>query len=164
MPLIKCSACSVQFYAKPSAILVGNGKFCGLKCYRGSRKNGKLVNCHVCNTEVYKTGKALNGSKSGFYFCGKSCQTKWRNKFFSGEKHANWKYGWEIHRRIMKESNKPKVCTLCSTEDVRVLAVHHVDRNHRNNELSNLAWLCHNCHFLVHHHKGERLKFMAAMV
>ncbi|MBI4281264.1 HNH endonuclease [Candidatus Uhrbacteria bacterium] len=32
----------------------------------------------------------------------------------------------------------------------RVLLVHHIDENRKNNVLSNLVWLCRNCHFLVH--------------
>lgn len=52
----------------------------------------------------------------------------------------------------------PKICTLCKTEDSRILAVHHIDKNRRNNDLKNLIWLCHNCHFLVHHYDVEREK------
>jgi predicted HNH restriction endonuclease len=44
----------------------------------------------------------------------------------------------------------PKNCLLCKEKDKRVFAVHHVDGNHKNNKVSNLTWLCHNCHHLVH--------------
>lgn len=53
----------------------------------------------------------------------------------------------------------PKICRLCKTKDIRVLAVHHIDKNRKNNKISNLAWLCHNCHLLVHHYDAERNKF-----
>jgi predicted HNH restriction endonuclease len=39
-----------------------------------------------------------------------------------------------------------------------VLAVHHVDQNRTNNKVTNLAWLCHNCHHLVHRYPIERKK------
>jgi len=42
----------------------------------------------------------------------------------------------------------------------KVIIVHHIDKNRKNNKLSNLAWLCRNCHFLVHHHEEENLKFL----
>lgn len=51
------------------------------------------------------------------------------------------------------------MCTLCKTEDKRVLATHHIDRNRLNNSVNNLAWLCHNCHFLVHHDNVETQRF-----
>ncbi len=41
------------------------------------------------------------------------------------------------------------------------MAVHHIDEDHNNNELGNLAWLCHNCHHLVHHDNVERQRFLA---
>jgi hypothetical protein len=49
---------------------------------------------------------------------------------------------------------------LCSTKDERVLAVHHIDHNRLNNKLDNLAWLCHNCHHLVHHDNVEKHRFL----
>ena len=45
------------------------------------------------------------------------------------------------------------VCKICKCDDTRVLVVHHLDKNHKNNNIDNLVFLCHNCHHLVHHHK-----------
>jgi hypothetical protein len=33
-----------------------------------------------------------------------------------------------------------------------------VDGNRKNSEVRNLEWLCHNCHYLVHHDTVEKLK------
>jgi 5-methylcytosine-specific restriction endonuclease McrA len=123
-----------------------------------------MVKCFICSKEIYKQSKALEGSKSGKLFCTKSCQTKWRNAEFKDEKHPNWKGGLYAYRRMMKQSSAPQMCTLCKIKDKRVLAVHHVDENRKNNNIDNLQWLCHNCHHLVHHHSNERERFMAAMV
>lgn len=120
--------------------------------------------CFICGKETYKKVTQIKRSKSGKFFCGKSCQTKWRNEEFSGEKHANWKIGLHTYRDRMLRSKKEKICQLCLTKDSRVLAVHHIDKNRKNNKISNLAWLCHNCHFLVHHHEEEKAKFMVSMV
>ena len=121
------------------------------------QKNGKVVRCFICKKETYKTQKALRHSKSKKYFCGKSCQTIWRNSImYVGENHANWKDGRYTYRDRMMRHKIPQICKKCKTKDKRILAVHHRDKNRKNNELSNLIWLCHNCHFLVHHYQEER--------
>lgn len=127
-------------------------------------KKGKLVNCFICGKVVYKPLKALKHSKSKKYFCGKSCQTRWRNSEFIGSKHANWKGGEYAYRSVLDRHKVPLVCKLCGTKDARVLATHHVDKNRKNNKLENLAHLCHNCHFLVHRYDIERQKFMETLV
>ena len=56
------------------------------------------------------------------------------------------------------------MCNFCRVSDARILAVHHIDGNRENNKLENLAWLCHNCHYLVHHFDQEKRKFMEMLV
>lgn len=161
---VACNHCSKTFAAKPSWIKNGQGKFCSRACKVASSKTGKELPCSTCGKAVYKSTKAINGSKSGKYFCSRSCQTKWRNVEFSQEKHPNWKTGAFAYRSLLSRQDTPKICSLCQTTDFRVLAVHHIDMNHSNNAIENLAWLCHNCHHLVHHDKNEYERFMAAMV
>lgn len=163
MPQVKCKICSTGFYAKPHWLLHGWGKYCSMDCKRQAQKTGVFTSCFLCGKKVYRTQKALRVSKSKKYFCDKSCQTKWRNSVFVGEKHANWKNGGSMYRAILTRNGLPKICKLCRTKDTRILAVHHIDHNHGNNVLSNLAWLCHNCHFLVHHDEKERKKFMVSI-
>ena len=79
---------------------------------------------------------------------------------YTGERHPNWTGGESAYRDIMIRHNIPRFCKLCQTKDERILIVHHLDRNRRNNEIANLVWLCHNCHFLVHHYEGEKSKIM----
>ena len=163
MPMVKCLICLKEFYGKPYFLKIGQAKYCSQECMRIGSKTGKVVNCYACGKEVYKTKKALRVSKSKTYFCTKSCQTKWRNSFFIGPKHANWKDGRYSYKSVMLRNKVPKICKLCKNRDSRVLAVHHLDHNKRNSDLSNLIWLCHNCHFLVHHDK-ETIKNMEALV
>ncbi len=164
MPQIRCGKCSKEFYAKPSWIEKGNGKYCSMACYRESKPKGKDIACDTCGTVTYKQKRDLERSKSGKFFCSKSCQTQWRNQIYVGEKHKNFTTGQSSYRAAMIRARIPKICTHCKTTDTRVLAVHHIDKNRKNNASENLAWLCHNCHFLVHHYEGERERFMAAMV
>lgn len=134
---------------------MGAGKYCSTQCQHLGSRNGKFVKCHVCGKETYKPLKQINRSKSGNFFCGKSCQTKWRNAEFIGDKHANWKHGMYVYKSILRRSGVPAVCRLCNLKDDRVLAVHHIDKDHKNNRIDNLVWLCHNCHHLVHCDKKE---------
>ena len=164
MPIVECRICNTPFKTKDYWLRKGYGKYCSVACQRTAQKNGKFVDCFVCKQTIYKTLKEINHSKSGNHFCSKKCQTSWRNKFFSGSKHKNYKNGKYTHRTILLNSTQEKVCRLCKTRDERVLAVHHIDENHLNNEEVNLAYLCHNCHFLVHHDKLEKSKFMETLV
>ena len=159
MPNVKCLICKAKFYVKPSHQKRGWGKYCSIFCRTESQFKGKDINCFTCNKQTYKSPKDLKNSKSGNFFCSKSCQTIWRNKIlFSGENHSNWKYGESAYRRILKATGKEQVCELCRDHDIRVLAVHHKDKNRRNNSATNLTWLCYNCHYLVHHYRNEENK------
>lgn len=152
-PNVKCKICSKDFYAKPNWIKNGHGKYCSMLCKREAQKNGKVVKCFECRKEVYKRGKALEHSKSGKYFCGKSCQAVWRNQEFRGARHGNWRGGEHVKYREILSSNKIKpICKVCKATDERVLCAHHIDRNRKNNNISNLVWVCRNCHHLVHYY------------
>ena len=161
MPITNCLICSQDFYIKPSRLLKGWGKYCSKQCnYRG-QKTGKTAPCNTCGKDVYRNTAERSRSKSGKYFCGKSCQTIWRNsKLFTRENHANWKGGESSYRDFMRRTSRDKFCTRCETSDTRILAVHHRDRNRQNNSPSNLIWLCHNCHYLVHHYAQEARGFL----
>jgi endogenous inhibitor of DNA gyrase (YacG/DUF329 family) len=159
MPNVNCRVCGNTFYVKPYFIKIGWGKYCSSTCRVKSQFNGKEFKCDRCGKSVYRAAAQIKHSQSGKYFCSKKCQTIWRNKYFSGKKHANWLDGNCAYRNVLKGSLRPK-CALCNTTDERVLAVHHKDHNRHNNELSNLIWLCYNCHHLCHSDKilDERIK------
>ena len=151
MPWVKCKICSSDFYAKPRHLKIGWGKYCSNQCHFQAMKTGKLVKCDTCGSGAYKTQKALRASKSKKYFCNKSCFAVWKNKnLLIGEKHANWKYGENAYRGIMIRNKIRAVCNSCEMQNIRVLVVHHIDSDRKNNQLSNLKWLCRNCHYLAH--------------
>ena len=159
---VSCARCLKLFSAKPSHIALGFGKYCSRHCSSLHQKTGKEVLCSICGKTVYRTPKYLKKSKSGKFFCTKRCQTLWRNQLYVGERHANWKHGRAAYRSVLGRIKRPKVCVVCKTKDMRVLAVHHIDRNRLHNNPKNLAWLCHNCHFLVHHYDvGKGLGFLS---
>jgi hypothetical protein len=150
MPLVDCQICNKIFNLKPSHLKLGWGKYCSIVCRTKSQFNGDNVNCHICGKSIYRQNSKLLRSKSKKYFCNKSCQTKWRNTFFSKEKHPNWTSGISVYREILKNKGINLECILCNTKDVRILVAHHIDHNRNNNLNSNLSWVCYNCHHLIH--------------
>lgn len=153
MPQVKCSICAKDFYAKPNWLKRGWGRFCSHGCKSEGQKNGKFVECFTCKRSIYKTKKELRVSKSKKYFCTKTCQTLWRNSIYVGGNHSNWKGGEHVeYRKRLLRSGLEQYCRVCGTDDKRILCVHHIDKSRKNNAMANLTWLCHNCHYLVHHY------------
>lgn len=164
MPYVECLACNSLFYGKPSHIKKGWAKACSKECRYQIQKTGKIVPCYQCGKETYKDKSTLRRSDSNKFFCDKKCQTIWRNKLYTKEKHANWTTGKSSYRRILLRENRSLVCVKCSNKDSRILAVHHRDKNRDNNNSENLTWLCHNCHYLVHHYEKESVGFIDTTV
>lgn len=164
MPQVRCKICKKEFYIKPSHQERGWGKYCSISCRSKSQFKGKSVVCFNCGKKIYRAPSQLKKSKSGKYFCTKSCQTFWRNRYYVGEKHTNWKGGERAYRSILKRSGRKPLCVLCKIANERILTAHHIDHNRLNNKLKNLVWLCLNCHYLVHHDKRLNQKIMEALV
>lgn len=153
MPDVSCKICGKKFYAKPSHLKRGWGKYCSSKCQYKARLKGKFVHCEICGKKIWRKPRLLKLSKSKKFFCNKSHQTLWRNSIFIGSRHPNWKGGYSRkHKAFLIKNGIKAICKLCSCNDKRVLAVHHRDSNKKNNEIENLVFLCHNCHHLVHYY------------
>jgi len=147
-----CQRCGKKFRVREARLVVGWGKFCSNTCQYIAAIKRVDVCCSVCNKPIKRTPSKIEHSKSKKYFCSKSCQTIWRNQYYSGAKHLLWKGGFHVkYRKILLSTAKTETCLYCATKDRRVLVVHHVDKDRSNNKISNLEWLCHNCHYRVHH-------------
>lgn len=136
---------------------MGEGKYCSVACASADRRKGEWISCHQCGKQAYKQAHDIERYRYAL-FCSKSCSIKWQNTLFVGEKHPNWKNGRSSYREILKKDIVAKQCALCEFADQRLLVVHHIDGNRSNNRVSNLTWLCANCHFLVHHYPEESRK------
>ena len=163
MPHVNCIFCKKLFYAKPHWLRKGWGKYCSSFCQHRASKNGRIVACFICREKVYRQKRFLKRSESKKYFCSRGCQLRWRHSIFVGPEHANWRHGGNAYKDIMMRRKVPPVCKLCSQKDSQILMVHHLDHDRKNNELSNLCWLCHNCHFLVHHYRVEKERLMVSI-
>jgi len=151
MPIVTCKVCKKKFSTKPSQLKRGWGKFCSTKCQYKASLKGKFVRCNVCGKKIWRRPKQLKHSKSGKFFCNKSCFMSWKNQvLLVGKNHPQWKSGEFAGRGILERHNKIMVCAHCGISDKRVLAVHHKNGNKKNNKITNLIWLCQNCHHLVH--------------
>src|ERR1700744_1021775 len=94
MPYAPCRQCQASFYVKPSHVARGWGKYCSACCLHASMRTGSVVICAICDKEAYRTNKQFKRSKSGNFFCSKSCFAVWKNShLLVGEKHGNWKGG-----------------------------------------------------------------------
>ena len=161
MIAVNCRKCAKKFYVKPNRIERGWGKYCSNKCKYISQSTGQIVECDSCKKPTYKISGEIKRSKSGKFFCSKTCQTIWRNSVvFIGNNHSNWKHGESAYRSILLRARTEQLCAICGSTDTRTLSVHHMDKNRQNNNISNLLWLCQNCHFLVHHYTTESRGFI----
>ena len=152
MPWAKCLICKNNFYTRPSHLKIGWGKYCSNKCKFKSQEKGKTLKCSNCGKKIYRTPVDFNNSKSGLFFCNKSCHCSWMNKnLHLGADHPQWNYGRSSYKQIFFRQYKGNIkCTICNIKDKRVLIIHHKDKNRKNNLIENLELLCRNCHYLKH--------------
>lgn len=149
----------MSFRVRQWQVKQGWGMYCSIKCKNESQKKGRFVKCSTCGGKTWRGPGELRRSKSKKFFCNKSCQTIWRNKYYSGPKHPFWKDGMSTYRNALLNTGKKVECVICKEKDARVLQVHHKDGDRRKNSADNLTWLCVNCHRLVHLHKGKLPKY-----
>lgn len=155
--VVKCEYCGKEF-EKPTnkvneSLKNGWKLFCSDECHKKSKTKKIKCNCANCGKELFKTPAELKRSKTGNVFCNRSCACSYNNSHFrSGENNPNWKGGkfnGSEHCKIAYRNYK-SFCAVCNCNDPDVLEVHHIDLNHKNNDLNNLIILCANHHSKVH--------------
>lgn len=163
----ECLQCGVTFHAPLKEVNRGNGKFCSRHCSQQHKKVSMLKNnppnckCAQCGTDFYKKPSGFKNSKSGLYFCSRSCKDNAQMLEGIKEIHPSH-YGKSLtgghsntYRRIAFLT-QPKVCSLCGyDEHPEILEVHHIDRDRTNNTPENLVVLCKNCHGWEHYNSKD---------
>lgn len=142
---LNCAYCKKQFqlprYLYNKRIKRNNNSniYCSKKCSCKSRITKQKFECYNCGKVFYKIPSIKSKSKSGHLFCSKSCSNSYNNTF-------RYKVSINTYRRIAFENFEHK-CKICGWDkDERILEVHHIDENRKNNELNNLIILCPICH------------------
>ena len=147
----KCRVCGKELSIKECHLKRGWGKYCSKKCQAKAQIKGSWVQCDYCGKAIWRQPKDFKRSKRNKFFCSKKCHCSWENKNIRcGENAPNWVAGETVYRSLLKRYGKIEKCRRCGIEDKRLLVVHHIDANRKNNRSENLEWLCRNCHCLVH--------------
>lgn len=126
------------------------GFYCSLKCVGEANKRGRMLPCSQCGVHIYRRYSASKSSKSGLFFCSRSCRSTHFNPIlFSGPKSTRWKGGVRYRRRALDHYGRQCSnvrCPIIKPIDERLLDVDHIDGNRSNNCLTNLQVLCVFCH------------------
>ena len=144
-----CEFCSKSFLTEKKEVNRGNGKYCSLSCSSKSHKKDKIPNveCGTCGEKLYRKNYLIKRSKSGFFFCNRGCLRKAQRLDGIKEIHPQHFHSDRNYRSICFRNHK-KECIMCG--EVNIVAVHHYDHNHSNNDPANLVPLCPTHHQYVH--------------
>jgi hypothetical protein len=138
-----CLYCSEKFMVFPSQIKKGGGKFCSISCgttYR-NKKDNPSKRAEV-RKKISENHADVSGEKNPMY--GK------RGKDATGYIDGRYINKTATHRRLAIK-NLVAICYFCEETDLKKLDVHHKDGNHKNNEMSNLVFMCRPCHITKAH-------------
>ena len=136
-----CHRCQREFTST-----VDHAKFCSVLCKersrpdrqpKGRRKN-PAIKCKFCESEFYPVSKNQQGK-----FCSRLCNGMY--KIATGE--LNY-----VNKAFIYYENK---CNRCGIDDDKVLCVHHIDHNRKNNDIKNLEIVCANCHHMHHYDRSQ---------
>lgn len=109
------------------------GKICH-NCYRRYFWKRKLKICPRCKRlkPVHAKGLCVGCYQTTFYLE--------HNKFWNYQKRHN--ISAELYKQITEK------CVACGFD--KVVSLHHLDENNKNNSRENLIGLCPNCHQMIH--------------
>lgn len=104
------------------------------------RKLGKLIdysmNCQECENSFVVVEREKKHPEREKYFCGRSCANATGGK----AKSANLIASGDAHYRVICFKHHSKSCVVC--QEKNIVAVHHYDGDHSNNDPRNLVPMC----------------------
>lgn len=155
--LVVCLHCREKFVKEDYCIKLFPKHFCCRKCLSNfnsaAKKNGKWVTCNVCGKETYRTQYSLNLSKTGLFFCSRTCAAI-RQKAHPELGVTNYlgQTGLGTHpgRTVATFTYGEAKCEVCGYNRYpELIDAHHIDENSKNHAPENLIWLCRMCHGAV---------------
>ena len=136
--IVICKTCNTQFSC------IGSRKrasYCSRKCFFESKKAKPRtpVPCVCCGIQFVPKRKNSTHCSKQCISVTKGALNRQRG-FFNNYKQAK--------KVLMADS---MCCSKCGwNKEIGILELHHIDRNTKNNHISNLQILCPNCHSLDH--------------
>lgn len=157
IPLV-CLECGKLFEVYPYRYKRGNVKFCSVGC--GTRYRNKTNNPAKrpeVRAKISANHADVRGSRNPMY--GR------RGPLAPGYIDGRNSIAGDTYRRLAILYLEHK-CALCDETNLDNLDVHHKDGNRKNNELSNLIFLCKRCHLTkAHKYKRDRWgRFVSAKI
>jgi len=158
----KCKHCSHEFDFNRTTEKANHSRHCNMNPTKKSsyeqlkvgqqanveRKLGRLqnydVSCECCGNTFSVKEREKQFPKRKKYFCSRSCANS------SGGKAKAVKYHQDevAHYTTVAWRHHDKKCLVCGEENV--VAVHHVNENHNDNDPKNLVPLCPTHHQYMH--------------
>lgn len=149
--LLSCDLCGKKFY-RPIHLVEKrpHRHFCSSSCQGLSKRKRRTYRCNLCSKKFERTPLKIK-SKSGFYFCSRRCKD-FAQTIEAGFKQMHPKHYGEqstCYRDVAFKFYGHR-CSHCGyKKSTRMLDVHHIDKNRKNNHKENLIVLCVWCHALV---------------
>jgi len=122
-----CNAKNVNPKVKDDELYIQEGK---------TRRRARKINCKKCKKELL-----VRPTRKHCGYC-QACNAKKRCK-------ENYIYGINTYREKAFKYF-PKECFCCKEDSFEKIIIHHIDCNHKNNDISNLVVLCKSCHRSIH--------------
>jgi len=120
-------------------------KFSTMNDAKWGTKKEFSVTCVTCNKEFSVIEREKLFPSKQRYFCSRNCANS------VGGKTKAEKYNHRGHYRDIAFQLHGKSCLICGFD--KVVEVHHIDENRKNNTNENLVPLCPNHHMMIHRSK-----------
>ena len=79
--IIKCDQCGQEFHKKPSHVKRNKNNFCSKYCLSVFNTKDRIIQkCSNCSKELHIEPRYIEKSKTGNFFCDKSCAATFNNK------------------------------------------------------------------------------------
>jgi hypothetical protein len=151
-----CRHCNEEFDYSSTSQKANHSRWCDKNPKRNDWDSGKgtlnqfgelrnyNVTCENCNTSfIVEEREKLHPQKESYY-CNRSCANSVGGRAKSDKDYS---LGNLNYRTICEKHHEMK-CLVCGEE--KIVAVHHVDEDHSNNDPKNLVPLCPTHHQYVH--------------
>lgn len=154
--IVICDFCGKSFLKPKRFIKENSHNYCCKECSSLSLKKQIEIKCDFCGNAFMIKPSKLYCSKSGLHFCCRKCKDN-AQKIISGFKEMQPNhYGKTIYNDYTPSSIYQRICfsyhphKCCVCGEENIVAVHHYDGNHNNNDPVNLVPLCPTHHQYIH--------------